>query len=128
MTLLQCIDVTEKLQHTFEAKVPELQVRGGTRDNSAKFFLFPHQKICFDSSSELSQRDCSNDVSKYMFIFWKKIRKIIPTLTPKVKLFSTYGYVYTVTRFFNMLCFIELYLALVHMAETHSQARAPFVI
>ena len=48
---------------------PELQLRGGIEDKSKIFFLtFFIKTICFDPSSETSQRDGSAEWSQHMFI------------------------------------------------------------
>ena len=45
----------------------ELQIRGGTEDNSKIFFLFLNENICCDPSLQLSWQDSSNDESQNMF-------------------------------------------------------------
>ena len=38
-----------------------------TEDNSKIIFLFLNKNMCCDSSSDLSERDSSNDGSQHMF-------------------------------------------------------------
>ena len=52
---------------------PELQIRGGTEDNSKIiFFLFFNKNIHCDPSLEPSLRESSNEGSQCMF-FWRNM-------------------------------------------------------
>ena len=51
----------------FASPEAELQIRGCTEDNSRYFFLFLNKNVCCDPSLELSREDGSNGGSQNMF-------------------------------------------------------------
>ena len=54
----------KKTDCTDQTYLKELQMRGGTEDNSKIIFLSLNENLCCDPTLELSKRDGSNDGSQ----------------------------------------------------------------